>query len=91
MKKTTISIVLIIIAVGLSIASWLLLPEIVAIQVGMNNQVTNTAPKLLAIIIPLAITFVGSYISKQNDANPKGLILAIAGIVIMIITLFFNL
>ena len=38
MKKSWISIILLIIAIGLGICSWFLLPEVVAVQVGMNGQ-----------------------------------------------------
>ena len=52
MKKNLANIFLIIIAIGLGICSWFLLPDVVTVQVGMDGQVTNTMPKLLAILIP---------------------------------------
>ena len=92
MKRNWISIFLIIIAIGLGICSWFLLPEVVVVQVGMNGQATNTMPKLLAIIIPLGISAAGSVINMTNkeENNVKGFVLALFGIAAMILTLFFN-
>ena len=92
MKKSWISIILLIIAIGLGICSWFLLPEVVAVQVGINGQATNTMPKLLAILIPLGISAAGSVINLTNkeENSVKGFVLALAGIAAMILTLFFN-
>ena len=93
MKKNWLTIILLIIAIGLGICSWFLLPEVVAVQVGMNGQATNTMPKLLAILIPLGISAAGSVINltDKEENNVKGFVLALVGIAAMILTLFFNL
>lgn len=92
MKKNWLTIILLIIAIGLGICSWFLLPEVVAVQVGMNGQATNTMPKLLAILIPLGISAAGSVINltDKEENNVKGFVLALVGIAAMILTLFFN-
>ncbi|MGN1413753.1 MAG: DUF1648 domain-containing protein [Anaerovoracaceae bacterium] len=92
MKKNLVSILLIMIAIGLGICSWSLLPEVVTVQVGMNGQATNTMPKLLAIIVPVGISAIGSIMNLTNkkEINMKGFVLAIVGIGAMILTLFFN-
>ena len=92
MKKNLINIILLIIAIGLGICSWFLLPEVVAVQVGMNGQATNTMPKLLAIVIPLGISVAGSIVNLANkeENSVKGFVLALVGIAAMILTLFFN-
>ena len=92
MKKNLINIILLIIAIGLGICSWFLLPEVVAVQVGMNGQATNTMPKLLAILIPLGISAAGSVINLTNkeENRVKGLVLALVGVAVMLLTLFFN-
>lgn len=92
MKRNWISIILLIIAIGLGIYSWFLLPEVVAVQVGMNGQATNTMPKLLAILIPLGISAAGSVINLTNkeENRVKGLVLALVGVAVMLLTLFFN-
>ena len=49
MKKTIISIAVIVIAVGLSVCAWFMLPPVVAVQIGLDGQATKTLPKLPAI------------------------------------------
>ena len=90
MNRKTISIILIAIGIILAAVGYVILPEVLAVQVGFDGSVTNTMPKLLAIGLPLLITIVGSVINIKEDDNRKGLVLAIAGIVVMVITLLFN-
>ena len=93
MKKNLANIFLIIIAIGLGICSWFLLPDVVTVQVGMDGQVTNTMPKLLAILIPpLGISAAGSFINltDKKENSFKGFVLALVGIAAMLLTLFFN-
>ncbi|MGM9947929.1 DUF1648 domain-containing protein [Floccifex sp.] len=88
MKKNSIQILLIILAIGLAIVSWFFLPDVVAVQVGLDGQVTNTMPKIFAIMIPFVISIVGSV--TMTKENKKGMILSIAGILILIVSLIFN-
>lgn len=92
MKKNWISIIIMIIAIGLGICAWFLLPEVVAVQVGMDGQVTNTMPKLLAILIPLVISAAGVVMNLTNkkENSMKGFVLSLVGIAVMLLTLFFN-
>lgn len=92
MKKNWISIIIMMIAIGLGICAWFLLPEVVAVQVGMNGQVTNTMPKLLAILIPLVISAAGVVMNLTNktEKGTKGIVLSLVGIAVMLLTLFFN-
>ena len=88
MKNNWINIILLIIAIGLGICSWILLPEVVTVQVGMNGQATNTMPKLLAIIVPLGISAAGSVMNMtdKKENSMKGFVLALVGIAAMILT-----
>lgn len=88
MKKNTIQIVFIFLALGLAIVSWFFLPDVVAVQVGLDGQVTNTMPKLFAIMIPLIISIAGSV--TMTKENKKGMVLSFAGILILIVSLIFN-
>ena len=49
-------------------------------------------PKMLAIIIPLAVSVVGSVmnLTGKEEKNKKGYILSIVGIAIMVVSLIFN-
>lgn len=92
MKKKIINIVLVIVAIGLGVISWLLLPDVVAVQVGFDGQITNTLPKLSAVAIPLAVSVVGSVMNLTNNEEKsiKGYVLSLIGIAIMVLFLHFN-
>lgn len=92
MKKKIINIVLVIVAIVLGVISWLFLPDVVAVQVGFDGQITNTLPKLSAVAIPLAVSVVGSVMNLTNneEKNIKGYVLSLIGIDIMVLVLHFN-
>lgn len=92
MKKNLINILLVIVAIGLGVISWLLLPDVVAVQVGFDGQITNTMPKVLAVAIPLVVSVAGSVmnLTGQKGKNKKGYILSVVGIAIMVLSLLFN-
>lgn len=91
MKKNSISILLVIAAIGLGVISWLLLPDVVAVQVGFDGQITNTLPKIPAVAIPLGVSLVGSVMNLTGQKEKKGYILSVAGIAVMVLSLLFNL
>lgn len=91
MKKNSISILLVIAAIGLGVISWLLLPDVVAVQVGFDGQITNTLPKIPAVAIPLGVSLVGSVMNLTGQKDKKGYILSVAGIAVMVLSLLFNL
>ena len=91
MKKNSISILLVIAAIGLGVISWLLLPDVVAVQVGFDGQITNTMPKVPAVAIPLGVSLVGSVMNLTGQKEKKGYILSVAGIAVMVLSLLFNL
>ncbi|MGN1346428.1 MAG: DUF1648 domain-containing protein [Eubacteriales bacterium] len=92
MKKNLINIIFVIAAIGLGVISWLLLPDIVALQVGVDGQITNTMPKVWAVSIPLVVSVVGSVmnLTGKEEKNKKGSILSVVGIAIMALSLLFN-
>ena len=92
MKKKWISILLVAAAIGLGVISWLLLPDVVAVQVGIDGKITNTLPKVLAVAIPFGVSVVGSVmnLTGKEETNKKGYILSVAGIAIMVLSLLVN-
>ena len=92
MKKKLINILLVVTAIGLAVISLFFLPDVVAVQVGFDGQVTNTMPKVLAIVIPLGVSVAGSVmnLTSKKENNKKGYILAAVGIAVMVISLFVN-
>ncbi|MGN1317215.1 MAG: DUF1648 domain-containing protein [Acutalibacteraceae bacterium] len=92
MKKNIISAVLIVIAIGLSVLSWFFLPDVVAVQVGFDGQVTNTMPKIFAVAVPFCISVAGSVmnITGKEEINKKAYALSAVGLAVMVLSLLFN-
>ena len=91
MKKNLLNSLFLAAALGLGVLSWFLLPDVVAVQIGMDGQVTNTMPKLLAVVIPLCLSVAGAIMNLTRKENgKKGYILSSAGIAVMVLSLLFN-
>lgn len=92
MNKTLV-ISLLVLAVIFAVLSFILLPDTVATQIGTDDEVSSTMPKIPAVAVPLVMTAAGTLIALKGsgDSPKKGLILQIAGIVILAFTFFFNL
>ena len=73
MKKKWISILFVAVAIGLGVISWLLLPDVVAVQVGIDGKISNTLPKVLAVAIPFGVSVVGSVmnLTGKEETNKK--------------------
>ena len=85
--------VLLLAAAGLvAVFAWSRLPDSVIVQVGLDGQPTNTMPKLAAVGLPLAISAAGSVMNLTGKDVPdkKGLVLAVVGIAVLVLSLFFN-
>lgn len=91
MKKTVYGII-ISAAVILGICCVIFLPETVAVQIGFNGQVSNTMPKWLAILIPMAMSVGCSALelSDKEKINSKMLVIAGVGILFMVFSLVLN-
>ena len=92
MKKNWVNILLVLVAMGLGVAAWFLLPDAVAVQVGLDGHATNTLPKALAVGIPLGISVVGSAmnLTAKEVKNAKGYTLAVVGIGVLVLTMLLN-
>lgn len=93
MKKTPIAVIMAILAIALAVSSLFLLPDTVTVQIGADGKPSNTMPKELATLLFTVISLTGTVITikgKSSDGK-KGFLLSGAGIVLMIITLAFNL
>lgn len=93
MKKNILSLLLAVAAIGLAIASYYLLPDSVIIQFSVGGGNTM-APKLVAILIPLALSLggaVASFLSVGgNKPNEKCIAISAVGLVVFIIMLAVN-
>ena len=92
MKKNVIPIVLLVAAILLGVVCFFLLPDVVAVQIGMDGQPSNTMPKTFAIVIFLGVSVLGCVmnLTKKAEDRKKGYVLSALGIVLMVLTLFFN-
>lgn len=89
MNKKIICISLISAAVLLFIISFLLLPDVVAMQIQSNGQLGNYMPKYIALVIPLIIELIGT-LAYYKENNNKYLVIAVVGIIMAVITLVMN-
>ena len=73
----------------LFIISFLLLPDVVAMQIQFNGQLGNYMPKYIALVIPLIIELIGT-LAYYKENNNKYLVIAVVGIIMAVITLVMN-
>ena len=91
MNKKIILGMIVAISIVLGIYSYMVLPEIVTVQIDISGNPSNTFPKILAVIWPSLLSIgggLGYYFSK--DKEKQYVILSIFGILASIITLAFN-
>lgn len=73
----------------LAVAGFFVLPETLVVQVGANGQASSTMPKLIGLLIPLAISAVfGALFMK--DGNVKSGVAALVGLLAMALIFIFN-
>lgn len=92
MKTKIIAGTLGIAAAALAVYSYMILPDTVAVQIGVDGQVSNTMPKLFAVALPLVITLGGCGVTVfgKKETKVKGIVLSVVGIGVMIVTILFN-
>lgn len=95
-KKTKLTILLVVtaLAVLLFIAGYILLPDVVSTQITSSGTAGNTMPKLLALLLPFAVSEASAlffYFSANDDTGRKNLIVAAVGLVMFVLTFVFNL
>ena len=93
MKGNMIAVIMAILALALAVISLFLLPDIVTVQIGADGQPSNTMPKELATLLFTLISLTGTVLTLKGKGSDgkKGFLLSGVGIVLMIITLAFNL
>ena len=91
MNKKIVLVIIISVSIVLGLYSYMVLPEVVTVQVDISGNPSNTFPKILAVIFPILLSIgsgIGYYFSKDKES--KYFILSIFGITAPIITLLFN-
>ena len=93
--KKYVAWLLMAVAAALAVVNFVLLPAQVAVQFSADGTV-NTAPKLLGVLIPLAITLLGAIqlMASANGEQPgktRGWLLAVIGYALAVAELIVNL
>lgn len=91
-KEKIIGISLILVAVILAVAGYFVLPDTLAVQIGLDGVPSNFLPKIPALLIPLLVTAVFSclYMKSKGEGKTKNLLLSLLGIGIDIIMFVMN-
>lgn len=92
LKEKIIGISLILVAVILAVAGYFVLPDTLAVQIGLDGAPSNFLPKIPALLIPLLVTAVFSclYMKSKGEGKTKNLLLSLLGIGIDIIMFVMN-
>jgi len=93
MKKKVLSILFIVLEIGFAIASFVLLPEEVIIQIGLDGKANTVVPKLLAVIFPFVLGSVGAiYYFKTEDTTKikKSIALVLVSYLVYIVCIIMN-
>ena len=78
------------VTLALCAASWFLLPDQVALQIGLDGGLQNYVPKPVALLLPLGLGALGTGLSVGEARRRTGLILALLAPVLLIVTLIMN-
>ena len=92
MKNKTRLIVsgaILLLAIAAFVAGMIVLPETIVMQVQADGSVGTTLPKLIGLLIPLAISGLFAVLYYKNGTT-KSLIVALIGLVAFGLTFFFN-
>lgn len=91
MNKKILLGIIIVISLGLGIYGYMVLPDMVTVQIDISGNPSNTYPKIFAVVLPTLLSIgggLGYYFSKEKEK--KYLILSVIGFLISVITLIFN-
>lgn len=91
MNKKILLGIIIVISIGLGIYGYMVLPDMVTVQIDISGNPSNIFPKISAVVSPILLSIgggLGYYFSKEKEK--KYLILSVIGLLISVITLIFN-
>ena len=89
-KRLTITILILIVSVFLFVLGLIILPDTLVMQVTASGQPGTQMPKLIGLLIPLALSTVFAILYSKKSGT-KNLIVALVGIVATALTFAFNL
>lgn len=89
-RPLIIFIAIVVVALVLGVAAYLVLPDQVRMQVNSSGNGT-VLPKLVAVLIPFAVMVIFGFLYFKDPKNPKSLVVAGVGLLCYILTFIFNL
>lgn len=92
-KEKMIGLVIIAVSVILAVMGFMVLPETLIVQIGLDGQASNTLHKIPALLIPFALSTVFSILYMRGNGEKKShnLIVAVIGVIVAIIMFVVNL
>ena len=87
--RLLIVILILVLAVGMFVLGMIILPETIVMQVQTDGSVATTMPKLIGLMIPLALSTVFA-VFYYKGGKGKNLLVAIIGLAAFGLTFFFN-
>ena len=93
MNKKLLCIAIIIISVIIAAIGFVVLPDVVVVQLRMDGHTTNSMPKAIAVLIPWALTAGGALwqLFMKGEEKSKALSVSVIGFVVSIVTIITNL
>ena len=89
-KRLTITILILIVSVFLFVLGLIILPDTLVMQLTASGQPGTQMPKLIGLLIPLALSTVFAILYSKKSGT-KNLIIALVGIGMAALTFAFNL
>lgn len=89
-KRLAVAIAVAVIALSLFILGLVVLPDMLVMQVQADGSAGTTMPKLIGLLIPLAISVVFAVMYRAGDGKLKHLLIALVGLAMFGFTFFFN-
>ncbi len=87
--RLLVTILILLIAVALFVLGLLYLPDTLVMQVQADGTPSNTMPKLIGLLIPLALSVVFA-VFYYKGGKGKNLFVALIGIFAFALTFYFN-
>lgn len=93
MNRKLLCIAIIILSIVIAVIGFIVLPDIVVVQLRMDGHTTNSMPKAIAVLIPWALTAGGALwqLFMKGEEKSKALSVSVIGIVVSIVTIIMNL
>ncbi len=91
-KEKMIGMIVIAVSIVLTVAGYLMLPDNMIVQIGLDGKASNMLPKIQAILIPFAISTISSimYIFGNPQKRTKYILFAVLGLLLSVVSFFIN-